>query len=101
MERWIGATRSELVAEWGNPDRVVHNRPHGSILIYVTTSSYSTRGADDLNIYGSGSRGSDIPGGTSKLQRTYRFFLDNKGVIYDWSVQQQEITVPSELTEGF
>ena len=91
MNSWLGIKEPALVAEWGEPDKIVSAGASGKIFVYIETDSYSSRGGNDSNIYGSGSIGSDIPGPETRWKRTYMFWLNDKGVVYDWKLRKEEI----------
>jgi hypothetical protein len=91
MQSWVGANQSELMAKWGEPDQVIQNEPDGKILVYFRTDQYSTRGATDVYRYGSGTRGSDIPGEDYKWKREYRFLVNNDGIVYDWELRKEQV----------
>jgi hypothetical protein len=91
MDSWLGVEESTLVAEWGKPDTIVPADPNGRIFIYTKMDSYSARGGNDSNVYGSGSIGSDIPGREMRWTRTYMFWLDEQNVVQKWDVQKEEI----------
>ena len=95
IQSWIGTHESALMAKWGESDKVIPNEPEGKLFIYIKTDPYSSRGADELYLYGSGTRDSDIPGRSTTLRRHYTFWLNREGIIYDSAVEIEEIVLPS------
>ena len=98
MQRWVGATRSELVAEWGEPDRVEPIMPDGEILVYIKRDFHMSRGGDDSNLYGSGTREADVAGRPMRWERRYMFYVNKEDVIHDWKLEKEE--APFFRTEG-
>lgn len=93
MGAWVGADESALIDKWGEPNSVIPNEPNGKIFVYIRIDTYLSQGAGDVNRYGSGTIGSDIPGQEMSWKRQYMFWLDKEGVVYDWDKRKEEIPV--------
>jgi len=100
MNSWLGVEEAALIAEWGEPDKIIPDNASGRIFIYGKTDAYSSRGGNDSNIHGSGSIGSDIPGREMRWKRTYMFWLDNKSAVHNWDMQKEEIPYSAKEAEN-
>jgi hypothetical protein len=82
---WEGISQSELIAQWGEPDKIIANDPEGRVLVYSRENGSSSQPSDDLYRYGSGTKESDIPGDAANGKVIYMFWTDNKGIVYRWT----------------
>ena len=83
MKSWVGVSQSELIAEWGEPDKIIENDPEGKVLIYSRKRGSSSKPSDDLYRCGSGTKESDIPGEAASAGTICMFWLNNEGIVYE------------------
>ena len=88
MQSWMGVNQSELIAQWGEPDKIMADGPEGKVLVYSRENISFSQPFDDLYRYGSGTKESDIPADAANEKRIYLFWLDNEGIIYHWNKEQ-------------
>jgi hypothetical protein len=81
MDSWLGAHKSELIAQLGPPDRVTSNGLDGEILIYET--SFTISGSAGWVGYGGYIYGASPP---TTYTRMKSFWVDGSGKIYHWKL---------------
>ncbi|WP_395339114.1 hypothetical protein PN836_013665 [Ningiella sp. W23] len=83
-DTWVGRTEAELIAEKGQPNRVLPNRRGGVILQYIR-SDVTGSTAGGFGSAGGGNAGEGVAtysaGSVTTTQRFTAYYVDEKGVI--------------------
>jgi hypothetical protein len=85
---WVGVSQSELIAEWGDPDKIIANELEGNVLIYHGHQGLPSKSSDAPYHNGSDTKESESPGEAATQEPKYMFWLDNKGLIYHWIAEE-------------
>ena len=94
VQSWVGADQSALVAEWGEPERIIEDKSGDRIFVYVKTEPTSLYYADNEVLYGSDTRESGVPDERKVWRRTYMFSIGTDGIVYDWDFRREQIISP-------
>jgi hypothetical protein len=80
MDTWLGASKSQLLLQWGAPSSTFTDGKGGEIYSYVYTNQ--TTGYSYTNYY----TGQTFWRAPQQYQNVYRFYINSNGVIYAYKV---------------